>query len=354
MANDIKNKIKINMDSLVSKSGWHRHKVNDGSNVFRILPPFGENSNGYPYYRWTLIWGLVDPQSGRVKPFASSLLTEKRCPVKEFTEALKKRADLLKNEMVAMGESDEAIKERLSPILKLLSEISPKTVFVYNAVDKTGQVGVLELKPSAHDQMKKEMVSYIQDYNQDPTSLNSLPDDSGVWFEIIRTGVKWDTKYIVKRLQNKIRDPSGRLVFEDDRSPLPEAVAQSFETKAVDLSSMYQRRSYNELLDILLYNREAIVQVSPDVKDVFDSMFGSSYEQEERQPVLQKTQPKIQGKQNESLKKLNLMLQEDKVEVEDEEEVVLEQTQSFKKQKPQKTSSMSLEDIEAQLKNMGM
>ena len=43
------NKIKINLDSLKTRREWRRHKVKDGHNVFRILPPFGEKSNGFPY-----------------------------------------------------------------------------------------------------------------------------------------------------------------------------------------------------------------------------------------------------------------------------------------------------------------
>ncbi len=39
-------KIKLNMDALKSNKEWIRHKVKSGSNVFRILPPFGDNSNG--------------------------------------------------------------------------------------------------------------------------------------------------------------------------------------------------------------------------------------------------------------------------------------------------------------------
>ena len=85
-------KIKINLDSLKTRREWKRHKVKDGSNVYRILPPFGEASNGYPYRKWQIIWGLQDPESGRARPFASSMTSEKKCPVTEYVTALKKKA----------------------------------------------------------------------------------------------------------------------------------------------------------------------------------------------------------------------------------------------------------------------
>ncbi len=58
--------IRLNTDSLKERKEWKRHKVNDGDNVFRILPPFGEASNGYPYHRWVIAW-LADPNKETMK-----------------------------------------------------------------------------------------------------------------------------------------------------------------------------------------------------------------------------------------------------------------------------------------------
>src|ERR1035437_8675417 len=106
-------KIKLNLDSLKSRKEWKRHKVKDGHNIYRILPPFGEASNGYPYRKWQIIWGLTDPESGRARPFASSMTSEKRCPVTEFAASLKKRAETMKAQLQASGASEEEAKVRL-------------------------------------------------------------------------------------------------------------------------------------------------------------------------------------------------------------------------------------------------
>jgi hypothetical protein len=177
-------KIKINMDSLKSRREWKRHKVKDGHNVYRILPPFGESSNGYPYRKWQIIWGLFDPESGRARPFASSMTSEKKCPVTEYVGLLKKKAETLKSQLATAGISEEESKERLSALNKLISDLNPKTTYIYNAADKAGEVGLLELKSTAHKKIKTEMSEYIQTYNQDPTSLNSEETDSGVLVEI--------------------------------------------------------------------------------------------------------------------------------------------------------------------------
>lgn len=258
-------KINLNMDSLKPKREWKRHKVQPGHNIFRILPPFGESSNGYPYRKWMITWGLMDPETGRLRPFASSLTSkDKACPIFEYVDALTKKAESIKNEMKAAGASDAEVKERLKELNKLIGNLRPKTVYAYNAINKAGEVGLLEIKATAHKKLKELMMQYIQDYNQDPTSLNSEPDDSGVWFDITRTGEGFDTTYDVAKFQIKSKDANGRTVFTDDQSPLPEGVVAGYENAAYDLGSIYQVKSYEDLKSILLANIAVIAETLPE------------------------------------------------------------------------------------------
>lgn len=253
------------MDSLKSRREWKRHKVKDGQNVYRILPPFGESSNGYPYRKWQIIWGLVDPESGRARPFASSMTSEKKCPVTEYVQALKKKSETLKAQLAAAGVSEEDSKERLASLNKLIQDLNPKTVYIYNAADKAGEVGLLELKSTAHKKMKAEMAEYISSYNQDPTSLNSDESDSGVWFNVTRSGLGRDTEYDVKIVKIKSKDPqTGRTIYEDDRAPLPDSIVENYENMAYDLGAVYQVKSYDELAEILEANMPTIVELCPD------------------------------------------------------------------------------------------
>jgi hypothetical protein len=260
-------KIKLNLDSLKSRKDVKRHKVKDGHNVFRILPPFGENSNGYPYRKWQIIWGLIDPQSNRARPYSDSLMAEKRSPIVEFVNELKARAEKMNAALTANGASEEDVNERLKGLNTLIGDLIPRTSYVYNAVDKTGEVGLLELKSTAHKDMKEKMNKYISDYNQDPTSLNSADDDSGVWFDVVRTnetGKFRDTKYKVEKVQTKKKDANGKVSFIDDQSPLPDAVVENYENLAYDLSAIYQQKTYEELKEVLDFNLERLVELCPD------------------------------------------------------------------------------------------
>ena len=256
-------RIKLNLDSLKARKEWKRHKVKDGHNIFRILPPFGEASNGYPYRKWQITWGLTDPDSGRARPFASSMTSEKRCPVTEFAYALKDRAATMQAQLKATGASDEEVKARLKDLNDLINNITPKTVYIYNAADKSGEVGLLELKSTAHKSMKEQMTKYIQDYNQDPTSLGSADEDSGVWFDVIRAGTFYDTTYKVEKVQTLVKNGAQRSII-DDRGPLPEAVVSNYDNLAYDLTAVYQTKTYDELDAILQANLPNIIEAVPD------------------------------------------------------------------------------------------
>lgn len=256
-------KISINLDSLKPKKEWKRHKIKEGHNVFRILPPFGDTANGYPYRKWMVIWGMLDPESGRARPFASSLTTEKQCPVFEYVDALTKKAETMKAELQANGASTDEVKAALKAINGVISNLRPKTVFAYNAIDKAGIVGILEIKATAQKILKELMMTYIKDYNQDPTSLNSDNEDSGVWFDFIRTGQFFDTEYDVEKLQTKAK-VNGQMTYIDDRSPLPDNVVENYADLAYDLSSIYQVKSYDQLREILMANLKNIVKEVPE------------------------------------------------------------------------------------------
>lgn len=269
--------IKVNMDSLKPTRQWVRHKVLEGENVYRILPPFGDNNNGYPYKKWNLIWGLKDPQRGNVKPYQSSLATEKACPVVEFVNGLKALADeralMVTEQLKAKGvvdkpKVDQYIKTANKEINKLISDMRPKTIFLYNASNQSGSIGILEVKKTAHDELKTLMNKYIKQYNQDPTSLGSAADDSGVWFNFIRTGKGFDTKYKVEKKQATTKTADGQIAFVDDRTPLAENVVQNYEEQAYDIHNLYTINTYDELRGILIANLGEILTQCPDARPV--------------------------------------------------------------------------------------
>jgi hypothetical protein len=263
-------KITCNQDSLKPRREFKRHQIQPGHNIYRILPPFGpeEVSNNYPYRRWSIAW-LTDPETGRRKPYALPPFEKGNPdPISTYIALLIKKIDVVKKNALDKGIPEEVVKEKLADLNKLVWELRPKNGYFYNACSKSGEVGILELKKTAHDALKAEMYQYIKDYSQDPTSLNSDDDDSGVWFDFERVGEKGDknTEYKVKKNQTKHKTATGKLTFEDDREALPEHVSQNFETLGYDIYNLYQAKTSEELMDLFMFNLREIVKTVPNAK----------------------------------------------------------------------------------------
>jgi len=250
--------IKLNMDAFKPRKEWKRHKVKEGHNTYRILPPFGEQSNGIPFKRWSISWGLIDPTSGRKRPVASSITHEDKCPIFEYVNILKEKAETKKANFKAQGLSEEQIKENMAGLNKLINDLRPKTVYLYNAINEAGTVGLLELKPTAHKKLKSLIYEVIQTEGYNPVGF-----DGGLWFDIIRTGEMFDTEYDVKKKQNKIQTEHGPA-YVDDRTALPDGIATQYDDLGYDLTSVYQEKSYDELKQMLMANVAEFAEVVPE------------------------------------------------------------------------------------------
>jgi len=260
-------KISINQDALKSRREWKRHKIQDGLNVFRILPPFGdvEVHNNYPYRKWSTVW-LADPKTGKRRPFASPLTDGSQdCPVKEYSDALTKFIDKQKSTLEAKGLSEDKVKDKLKGLREVQWKIKVQHTYAYNASDKSGEVGLLELKSTAHQGIKKMMNQYIKEYGQDPTTLESdLNDNAGVWFAVSKEGENKNTTYAVAFNQTKKKMADGDIVKVDDRSALSPNVVESYQDLGYDLNAVYTRKTYDELKDILMYNLALLAEDCPE------------------------------------------------------------------------------------------
>lgn len=335
-------KITINTDSLKTRREWKRHKIKDGSNVYRFLPPFGdiEVHNNYPYRKWSTVW-LVDPKTGTRRPFASPLTDgNQNCPVREYNDKLTKHIDKLKAHYEQKGLSEDKIKTKLKNIREVQWNLKVQNTYAYNATDKSGEVGILELKSTAHQGVKKMMNQYIKDYGQDPTSLCSdLKNDSGVWFNITKEGDGKNTVYSVDYNVIKRKNADGELEKKDDRSPLSDNIAENYDDLGYDLNSIYVRKTSEELMEILLYNLAMISESCPeailpgyDVSGISvnkqssddDDDSDDSDDTEDEEPVVNNRSSKPS---------VVLNLDDDSDEIEDEEPVVRKTTKLTQKTK---------------------
>jgi hypothetical protein len=295
-------KIKINKDALRFGKKRKFFYIKKGSTDYRILPPH-QNANGFPYKKWILCWNLIDPEKNVMRPYVSSLMTNNRCPVNEYSKKIKQKIDILSTELKTKTENTpehKDLKDRISKLRAFSFRVSPKYGYYYNAINKDNEVGILSLNTTSHNQLKKSFNDYISIYNQDPTSLNNEPNDSGVWFRFNREGEGFDTEYTVKRNQIALKDENGGIIYKDDRSSLPQEVKDKyFDSMCEDLESLYTYSSYDELRTVLLINLKEKSKENPDILvedfDDFSEIEGISFEEKaEAQPASQPAQPASQ------------------------------------------------------------
>lgn len=264
-------KIGIDLSSANAKKEYHDHKINSGSNVFRILPPVGKTPDGkdnkVPFAKWTISWMGVPGSLGKKMPYASpKSFGLKECPLYAFFDALKLHVEGLTAKFSA-EKSPQEVKEILAPLNSFLNESKPKTVYLYNAVDKSNKLGRLSLKKTAHEKIIEKMKQYILEYNSDPTTLSSeisevegkVQYDSGIWFDITRKGTNvYDTEYSVDFARIKTKD-KGRMVEYVDTSPLPDSLIRGYESQAYDLYNQYKQKSFQELEQVMFWSLLQIV-----------------------------------------------------------------------------------------------
>ena len=107
-------KISINMDSLKSRKDWLRFKLQDGANIYRILPPFGDSEihRGYAFRKWSTAW-LIDPQSGKLRPFATPQTEGKDCPIRDYSDLLAKKLKEVEAKLIQKGLNDKEIAAKI-------------------------------------------------------------------------------------------------------------------------------------------------------------------------------------------------------------------------------------------------
>lgn len=214
----------------------NRFKVQDGTNVFRILPPFGTDHDNKASREVNLHWGFVT-SDGKQRPVVCSYHHEKTCPICQAAKAKEgeaERAKLLGNE------------EQSKELAKEAQELRNRKTFLYNAANKQGDTGMLELTKTAHEAVIELFSSYIKKYDKDPTSLKD-----GVWLEITREGKGFKTKYSVSLHRVTVKDADGELMEKLDRTPLAENILNNFEKLAVDIHSLYKPVPSTDLQRIL-------------------------------------------------------------------------------------------------------
>lgn len=259
----------LDLENLVDSKKSNFKKTNhfqlkEGTARFRLLvspiegkAPFKEHwVHWFQYETQAADGSLVKTYRTGLSPYA----IEGKCALREKASAL--RAELNKIAAPFTTESIDANGNKVSKINfdKMPKEVSQKYSslaeqankfkaqrhYYVNAVNESGELGVLKLPKTAYDALFAEIKRLVPARSKNPLALSD-----GVWFEFSRTGKTMrDTKYTVQVHRiNKTVD--GEVVEVINRAPIADELKKNYATVGADLDKLFKQLTYEDTVKIL-------------------------------------------------------------------------------------------------------
>ncbi|MDE2425755.1 MAG: hypothetical protein KGO96_07595 [Elusimicrobia bacterium] len=240
-------------DDLESKKRIKRNffNIKEGSNVYRILPPFKDLAqDGIWFQKQVIHWGY-EGAGGMPRNFAC---LGSSCPECVFVEKTKK-------------ELETVTSEKASVMLKsFLDEHHLEIVHVMNAMDRDEKIGLLKMK-----------TRLWQDFGRERTELKAFgihPADAerGVWMNFEKTGQGTTALWKATAVRDSVLD-KGEVVSRLKVSPLSKETLTRMQTEAFELNKVVRKLDFEQVQGLVV----SLVDYQSD-PEVVDAVFSSGRE----------------------------------------------------------------------------
>jgi hypothetical protein len=210
-----------------------RFYVEDGSNLYRVLPPFGSLAEqGVIAKFWGVYW-LEDSKGGK-KPVST---IEKRGAEKKIIQE-----DPIATKVAALQKGFEAAKlTNTDPvILQALEDriyrLQLDKAYYLNVINPANEIGVLKIKYTAFQALKEKIRKLEQD-QIDPINIGT-----GVFFDFQKNkDDKGKVVYTVDVHQKTFKNPTtGKFTTEIVEATIDESILVRMEKEAEDLNTLYR------------------------------------------------------------------------------------------------------------------
>lgn len=198
--------------------GIRTHKIEAGHNLFRFGPPYKSlaASGKWNQYQATHFgyFGLnrADPSKTQARPFMCPQEKDRRsgiikvgCRECDKITATKNLLESRTASLKAEGKTDADIKTLTEVMDGWLQAHNVSKKYNTIAKNEKGEWGVLPLP----FKVKQALELKIQQL-QDQDGLSALAQQDGVWFDIVRTGERFQTTYDVQIVMESVVDSNGR------------------------------------------------------------------------------------------------------------------------------------------------
>lgn len=222
-------------------SGKTVFKIQDGDNVFRILPPLGKlakSGKWNMYYR--VEWGYKN-SAGKNRPFQDVRVVNYDTKMVEVESAAHLRREALKtqkNELTAALRNDPTnseLRHMVNSVTEDIKRYNLDAKYYLNVIDLQGKIGLLKIGSRAFKALKVE-IDKLRKQGVDPLSV-----DNGRFFNFNRsnsTGNFQDTAYQVTVYKERV-EVGGETYEKDKAHKVDKSVIDRLSDEAFELSNMY-------------------------------------------------------------------------------------------------------------------
>lgn len=238
-------------------------KVEDGDNVFRILPPMGKLAKAGKwnmYYR--VEWGYKN-SAGKNRPFQDVRQVNYQTKMVEVESAAHLRREALAEEKKQLVDGlkknpkDAKALARVKEIGEELKRYNLDAKYYMNAIDLNGKIGLLKVGSRAFKALKAE-IDKLRKKGVDPLSI-----DNGRFFNFNRsneTGSFQDTQYQVTVYQENV-EVNGETYQKDKVHKIDESIIARLADEAFELSGMYPEITAEEVARIVEEGSSAVDEI---------------------------------------------------------------------------------------------
>lgn len=244
----------------VRKNYW---KLKDGDQVFRILPPLGDLAEEG---RWSTFWNIhygYKGTDGKLKPFQSPLVKNRKSKMVEIPDAALERIELLKAQLQkAKDAGNDAAVAALEPLAGQKAMYNLDNNHYVNAMDLQGNIGILKLRHKAKLALDAE-IKRLRDKGVEPLSV-----ENGRFFVFRRNGMGRDTTFAVNTYMAEREIAGIGVVSQEVVHVLTDDILNRLEKEAGDLTKI-ARKLTSEEVERIVKTSELRTGISPAIDEIF-------------------------------------------------------------------------------------
>lgn len=210
-------------------------KIENGDNIYRILPPLGSMADKGRWSRYMRIeWGYKNSK-GQNRPFQDVRVVNRKSKMVEvesaahlFREAIKSKLD----ETVQLFKLGKATDAEVKAMKEKSLQYNLEAKHFVNAITPTGEIVLLKIGHRAKLALDAA-IRELEAQGVDPLSV-----DNGRFFNIRRSGNALDTTFNISIVKENIKTEQYGILQRDIVHALDEATIARLSTEATDLGEL--------------------------------------------------------------------------------------------------------------------